>query len=261
VLGGFVRPTAVAVLSDGKLAVVELGAAPEVSANAGRLSVLTADGARIATSDGLDRPEGVGSDGHGGVLVSETQRDRLLAFSLLDGQLVRAGEIGAGRFTRPMGVEVDPGGRLLVADTYANRLLRFESPAVSEPAATGGAVTPALVLALGAGGGFPSFIPGLARTYTTTLAADVLSTGGDATLTVADPSSTAPGRLVNGAYALASPLLVAGSPLPAVAKTWAAPVSHDPVTIEFAQRIGADEPLRTGTYAKTLTFTLSTTQP
>ena len=44
-------------------------------------------------------------------------------------------------------------------------------------------------------------------------------------------------------------------------KTWAAPVSHEPVTIEFSQAIGANEPLRTGNYAKTLTFTLSTTQP
>ena len=89
----------------------------------------------------------------------------------------------------------------------------------------------------------------------------MLSTAGDAALTVTDPSSVAPGRLVNGTYALAAPLLVAGSPLPAVAKTWAAPVSHDPVAIEFAQSIGADEALRTGTYGKTLTFTLSTTQP
>jgi hypothetical protein len=78
---------------------------------------------------------------------------------------------------------------------------------------------------------------------------------------VTDPSSTAPGHLVNGTYALAAPLLVAGSPLPAVAKNWAAPVSHDPVTIELAQPIGANEALRTGTYGKTLTFTLSTTQP
>ena len=46
-----------------------------------------------------------------------------------------------------------------------------------------------------------------------------------------------------------------------MAKNWAAPVSHDPVTIELAQPIGANEALRTGTYGKTLTFTLSTTQP
>ena len=40
-----------------------------------------------------------------------------------------------------------------------------------------------------------------------------------------------------------------------------APVSNDPVTIAFAQHIDATDPLRTGTYSKTLTFTLSTTTP
>jgi hypothetical protein len=33
------------------------------------------------------------------------------------------------------------------------------------------------------------------------------------------------------------------------------------VTIAFAQHVGANEPLRTGAYSKTLTFTLSTTTP
>ena len=39
------------------------------------------------------------------------------------------------------------------------------------------------------------------------------------------------------------------------------PVSNDPVTITFQQSIGANDALRTGTYSKTLTFTLSTTTP
>ena len=38
-------------------------------------------------------------------------------------------------------------------------------------------------------------------------------------------------------------------------------MSNDPVTIAFRQHIGATEPLRTGSYSKTLTFTLSTTTP
>ena len=38
-------------------------------------------------------------------------------------------------------------------------------------------------------------------------------------------------------------------------------MSNDPVTINFKQSIGATDALRTGTYAKTLTFTLSTTTP
>ena len=38
-------------------------------------------------------------------------------------------------------------------------------------------------------------------------------------------------------------------------------MSNDTVTIDFKQPISATEPLRTGAYAKTLTFTLSTTNP
>ena len=33
------------------------------------------------------------------------------------------------------------------------------------------------------------------------------------------------------------------------------------MTVDFGQSIGANEALRTGSYAKTLTFTLSTTNP
>jgi sugar lactone lactonase YvrE len=247
VLDGFVRPTAVAVLTDGRIAVTELG---------GRLSLLTPDGTRVASVDGLSSPEGIASDGHGGVLVSDTQADRVLHF---DAALAPLGDVGSG-WTRPMGMDLDPNGRLLVADTYANRVLRLD-PADSQPAGVGGTVAPALVLSIGAGGRFEPFVPGVARTYTTTVAADVLSTAGDAMLAVSDPSANAPGHLVNGAYALAQPLLVAGASLPATVKTWAAPVSHEPVTVALSQSIGATEPLRTGTYAKTLTFTLSTTAP
>jgi X-Pro dipeptidyl-peptidase len=79
----------------------------------------------------------------------------------------------------------------------------------------------------------------------------VTSTAGDATLRV-----SAPGHLVNGAFSLASPLQVSGVP-----KTYAGPVSNDPAAIGFAQHIASTEALRTGTYATTLTFTLSTTSP
>jgi sugar lactone lactonase YvrE len=246
-LGGFVRPTAVAVLTDGRIAVTELD---------GRLTLLTPDGTRVASVDGFHNPEGVASDGHGGVLVSDTQDDRVLHFNAA---LAPLGKVGSG-WTRPMGMDLDPSGRLLVADTYANRVLRLD-PADSQPSGAGGTVAPALALLVGEGGRFDPFTPGVARTYTTTVAADVLSTAGDATLAVSDPSTSAPGHLVNGAYTLAQPLLVAGAPLPATVKTWAVPVSHDPVTIALSQTIGANEPLRTGAYAKTLTFTLSTTAP
>ena len=89
----------------------------------------------------------------------------------------------------------------------------------------------------------------------------MISSAGDAALSVSDPSPMAPGRLVNGPFPLNSPLLVGGNPLPTVLETWAAPVSNDTVQIGFSQTIGVNEPLRTGTYSKTLSFTLATTSP
>ena len=83
------------------------------------------------------------------------------------------------------------------------------------------------------------------------MTANVISTAGDATLCVSDP-----GHLTNGAFSLPSPLRVAFSK-----SAWTQPVSNDPVTIAFEQDIGASDALRTGTYSKTLTFTLSTTSP
>ena len=43
--------------------------------------------------------------------------------------------------------------------------------------------------------------------------------------------------------------------------TWAGPVSAAQVTIGLKQPIAVSDPLRTGSYAKTLTFSLSTTAP
>ena len=39
------------------------------------------------------------------------------------------------------------------------------------------------------------------------------------------------------------------------------PTSNDPATIAFKQSIGRNDALRTGSYSKTFTFTLSTTTP
>jgi hypothetical protein len=89
------------------------------------------------------------------------------------------------------------------------------------------------------------------KDYTASTTADVISTAGDAALTVSDP-----GHLRNGAFTLPSPLVVELSKA-----TWTAPVTNDPVTIAFKQHIDATDALRTGSYAKTLTFTLSTTTP
>ena len=60
---------------------------------------------------------------------------------------------------------------------------------------------------------------------------------------------------MNGTRALVQPLKVAGKELPATVQTWSEPVSNGGVNLEFSQAIGADEPLRPGGLAKTLTFT------
>jgi X-Pro dipeptidyl-peptidase len=125
----------------------------------------------------------------------------------------------------------------------------------------GGTVAATLSLTLGAPASFGPFTPGLAQSYSASMTASVLSTAGDAALSVADPATVAPGHLVNGTFSLLAPLLVAGSPLPAIVKSYAAPIANDPVTIAFTQAIGATDAMRTGTYSKTLTFTLSRTTP
>ena len=102
------------------------------------------------------------------------------------------------------------------------------------------------------------------------------STAGDALLSVADPSSVGTGHLVNGTFVLPEPLQararnaantgtaynnVGSSASPLNLLTWNAPVSNDAVTIEYSQLVKSTDALRTGSYSKTLTFTLSTTTP
>jgi hypothetical protein len=132
----------------------------------------------------------------------------------------------------------------------------------------GGAVPGTLSLSLAEAPSLGAFVPGVARDYEAGLAATVTSSAADATLTVVDPSSTEAGKLVNGTFSLASPIqaavggafgVVSGSPL--ALHSYAGPIANDPLTIRFKQSIGANEALRTGTYSKALTLTLSTTSP
>jgi sugar phosphate isomerase/epimerase len=130
-------------------------------------------------------------------------------------------------------------------------------------------------------GSFGTFQPLVTKSYETALAATVTSTAGNATLSVADSSATAPGHLVNnaagGPFSLPSPLNVrainatnpsqAFAPLAEATGTatallsYTGPVNSDIVTLGFRQAIGATDVLRAGNYSKTLTFTLSTTTP
>ena len=132
-----------------------------------------------------------------------------------------------------------------------------------------GTVPATLSLTLGAPATFAPFVPGVDQTYTASTTANVTSTAGDALLSVADPSPTATGRLVNGAFSLANAVEanansgayapVGGSAAPTALLTYTGPTSANAVTLGFQQRIGRLEALRTGAYSKTLTFTLSTT--
>ena len=106
-------------------------------------------------------------------------------------------------------------------------------------------------LTLGPPATFGAFAPGVDHTYTTSTTADVVSTAGDAALSVSDP-----GHLANGAFTLPQPLQVDIAPA-----SWPGPVSHATSTLTFAQKIGANDALRTRTYSRSLTFTLSTTNP
>ena len=139
-----------------------------------------------------------------------------------------------------------------------------------------GNVPATLSLTLGPAAQFGALTPGVERTYLASTTGNVISTAGDALLSVADPSSQNTGHLINGSFFLPQPLQararnatntgtaynnVGSSASPLNLLTWNGPISNDALTLEFSQKVNANDALRTGTYRKTLTFTLSTTQP
>jgi hypothetical protein len=153
------------------------------------------------------------------------------------------------------------------AGNTTTKSVTYDVVAVASTTPTG-TVPATLSLQLGStNAGLGNLIPGIAGEYNATTTANVISTAGDAALSVTDPAGT--GQLVNGAFTLPQPLQVRANtnpfaPLgagPLTLLTYAGPVSNDVVTLAFKQVIGANDALRTGTYAKTLTFTLSTTSP
>jgi beta-glucosidase len=162
------------------------------------------------------------------------------------------------------------------ADATANLPLSgVVTPLTSAAQGTvGGSVPATLSLTLGAPATFGGFTPGVDGTYTAGTTANVISTAGDGALSVSDPDTAHPGHLVNGAFALPQALQAKASsaggtggafgPIsgsPATLLTYTGPVSNDNVAITFQQAIARTDALRTGTYSKTLTFTLSTTNP
>ena len=87
--------------------------------------------------------------------------------------------------------------------TRAAPAITFASDA---PGSASGTVPATLSLTLGAPASFGSFTPGVAKDYFASTPATVLSTAGDATLSVSDPDTVAPGHLVNGTFSLPQPL-------------------------------------------------------
>jgi hypothetical protein len=184
--------------------------------------------------------------------------------TVADGAPIATGQIGHFEFT------------VTAKDLAGNTETKTVVYSVLNTTADGnvsGTVPGTLSLTVGSAN-FGAFTPGLPRTYEASTSANVVSTAGEATLSVIDATGTAAGHLVNGAFTLPQALQararnaantgtsyapVSGTPLNLL--TYSGPVSNDPVSLQFSQAIGSSDALRTGTYSKTLTFTLSTTQP
>jgi len=267
----------------------------KLGAGLGVVDAFDADGhllARVATGGALDAPWGVAQAPAGfgafagDLLVGNFGDGRINAFAPSGGGYVPAGalqstagtplvipglwalEFGSGSAnsgpTSTLYFTAGPNGGAagLFGAIYAN------------PATISGSVGAQLALTLGAPASFGAFAVGQAQTYAAATTAAVTSTAASSTLTVADPDASAPGHLANGTFTLPQPLQAdATSPVgssagfaavgagPTPLLSYATPVTNDLVTIDFRQAIGAGDALRTGDYAKTLTFTLSTTAP
>ena len=155
----------------------------------------------------------------------------------------------------------------------ASKTINVDVP-TTVPSDVTATVPKTLGLTLGAPATFGAFTPGVANTYTASTTANVISTMPDAALSVMDPSSVAPGFLVNTGTPLpqgmraratntANPNTafanITGNPLTLL--TYSGPISNDAVSIAVPAADRCERPAEGGPYSKTLTFTLSTTQP
>ena len=133
----------------------------------------------------------------------------------------------------------------------------------------GGTVPATLSLTLGHAGGFGAFTPGVRADYFATTAANVISTAGDAALSVAIRARLAPAGSSTARSRWPRRFRPASA---APTRRSAVEQPHDDQDVERPglQRRGGDRlqavdrgqrAAATGTYSKTLTFTLSTTNP
>ena len=127
------------------------------------------------------------------------------------------------------------------------------------------------------------FVPGKPQAYNGTCSLKATSTAAESKLVAEDASAIDKGHLVqvyeHGAfkatYELPAPLetnatvsnqggiggALTSLVTPVTLLTYAKPFSEDEVTVAFNQKIGLHDQLHTGTYSKTITLTLSTTEP
>ncbi len=165
-------------------------------------------------------------------------------------------------------------------DAGGSTAVQQSSYSVTETGTDPGNVPATLNLNLGTPTAFSPFLPGLTKDYFATLNAQIVSTAGDLTLTVNDAATTNVGKLVNGPHALPQAVQAGAVKVPATG-TPPAPSSYAPLggasnptplltydgpvsgsaAITFKQPVAETDALRTGSYAKTLTFTISTTTP
>jgi hypothetical protein len=141
----------------------------------------------------------------------------------------------------------------------------------TEDGQVSGSVPGVLAVTLGGPASFGAFVPGVTRDYTASTVATVTSSAGNAALSVHDAAATNTGRLVNGEHVMPQALQVkagtgafapiGGTGAPTPLMSWNGPVGKATTTIDFKQSIAETDNLRRGDYAKTLTFTLSTTAP
>ena len=121
-----------------------------------------------------------------------------------------------------------------------------------ESGGVGGTVPATLSLTLGGAASFGAFAPGVARDYTASTTANVISTAGDATLTHSDP-----GHLTNGAFSLRAAAAGVAVEVDLERAGLQRPGDGRLQAVDRRQRARCAP----GTYSKTLTFTLSTTTP
>ena len=129
--------------------------------------------------------------------------------------------------------------------TLTTSVANYQVTETGQPTDPGGSVPATLNLNLGTPTAFTAFVPGVAKDYTSTLTAQILSTAGDAKLTVADASDTNVGKMVNGTYALPQTVQV-GAQKVVVPET--GPNTLDPTAPAFKPLTGMSAPTKLLTY-------------